>query len=817
MEIASKRSLRRAPRAALATALLLFSAGHPAQTLPGFPTLQQQAKPTGTEAAAGQTSNTLPTAEEIEKRIASSEAALAALSSPEENALSEQERSEAQTLLSELIGSYRYQLGRLKDLDDLLSLRAQGDGMDTEITSLPDSPPYSFVAVDQLRERERSLLLSLSTADAMSSLIGPELEWHRESLRKASIEARQLTEKAEAAGLPRQTARLRALQELAELRVRSIASRMTNLQLEQRIAEEQAQIDKRQLNRVREQLARSAGQSVFSDDELRQIKENLEAERQATEDERETARNAQVAALEELREAEEALRSIQNRGGKPAEDEETSPNPLALQRSVELRRARQENLAQSVRVLALRENSYASEGQIWEQRLALNRSPDAATVSAAKAMLSEQRRKLGPIREFLDQRIDQSNDLVSEREGLEKRALSPDESLHHSRMAELFRERVGLYRDLHQFIIGYQRLLDRLEQDIQATRNMQPLIERLQTRALAAWKVVLQIWNYEIFAVEDRIEVEGQIIVGKRSVTVGKFVEALLILAVTFWLSRLVSRRIEKMAVKRFGMDRGRSRLVRRWSDALGLILLAVIALILVKIPLTVFAFVGGAVAIGIGFGMQTLFKNLISGLMILFERPFQLGDLVSVGPNTGRITDIGLRSSVVRDMIGIETLIPNSSFLESNVTNWTYSNKRVRFSVQAPVAYGTDAGKVREILAEIGSRHGLILKNPPPFVLFDEFGADSLVFSLHFWLELSPEIDRWVIQSDLRYMINEAFSRAGIVIAFPQRDVHLDTSRPLEIQVINTDESGIAPGTERPDLEPRGGENHGAPGSHSR
>jgi small-conductance mechanosensitive channel len=190
-------------------------------------------------------------------------------------------------------------------------------------------------------------------------------------------------------------------------------------------------------------------------------------------------------------------------------------------------------------------------------------------------------------------------------------------------------------------------------------------------------------------------------------------------------------------------------------------------------------------VAIGVGFGMQTLFKNLISGLMILIEQPFHLGDLVEVGTIRGRVTDIGVRASVVRDTQGIETLIPNSSFLEQSVTNWTYNNMRVRFSVQVGVAYDADLRRVRELLEQVGGRHNLLIQEPPPFVLLDDFGPDALLVSLNFWLELRPEVDRLAVQSDLRFMIVQTFAKAGIAIAFPQRDVHLDTSHPLEIRMM--------------------------------
>jgi small-conductance mechanosensitive channel len=212
-----------------------------------------------------------------------------------------------------------------------------------------------------------------------------------------------------------------------------------------------------------------------------------------------------------------------------------------------------------------------------------------------------------------------------------------------------------------------------------------------------------------------------------------------------------------------------------------------------VKIPLAVFAFLGGAVAIGAGFGMQTMVKNLISGLMILFERPFRLGDLVEVGAIRGRITEIGVRASVVRDSKGVETLVPNSTFVEQNVTNWTYTSPRVRFSVAVAVAYGSPTRRVTEILAEVAGRHPLVLANPGPVAVLEDFGADAMSFVVDFWVEVRPGVEPRMVASELRHQIVEALGAAGIVMPSAQREVQLDTVRPLAVQVVPAPGTGAA------------------------
>ncbi len=276
-----------------------------------------------------------------------------------------------------------------------------------------------------------------------------------------------------------------------------------------------------------------------------------------------------------------------------------------------------------------------------------------------------------------------------------------------------------------------------------------------------------------------------QPISGKRSITVDKVVTALAILIVGYWIAVRLARLIEGLAVTQLGMDASLARIAWRWILFLEVLLLVVLSMLVVRIPLTIFAFMGGALAIGVGFGMQNMLKNLISGLMLLFERPFRPGDVVEVGSIRGRVLDIGVRSSHIIDANGIETVIPNSTFIEQNVTNWTLSSRSVRIVVNVGIAYGSQVKEATDLLLDIAERHGLTLANPPPQVLFEDFGSDALLFGLYVWVEIKPEVSWKTIASDLRYMIYKTMTEQGIVIAFPQRDIHIDINGPLEVRVL--------------------------------
>jgi len=162
-----------------------------------------------------------------------------------------------------------------------------------------------------------------------------------------------------------------------------------------------------------------------------------------------------------------------------------------------------------------------------------------------------------------------------------------------------------------------------------------------------------------------------------------------------------------------------------------------------------------------------------------------RVGDIVEVSGVTGTVTSVDIRSSTVRGFDGVESVIPNADFLESRVTNWTYTTPRVRRTIKVGVAYGSPTRRVSEILQECALAHASIMRDPPPHVWFEDFGDNSLHFGLYFWVEVGPRTSTPQVASEVRFLIAERFAQEGITIAFPQRDVHLDASSPLTVQVL--------------------------------
>lgn len=169
-------------------------------------------------------------------------------------------------------------------------------------------------------------------------------------------------------------------------------------------------------------------------------------------------------------------------------------------------------------------------------------------------------------------------------------------------------------------------------------------------------------------------------------------------------------------------------------------------------------------------------------------ERPIKVGDLIEVGTVYGNISKIGARSTQIRTGDNQDIIVPNSKFLENNVTNLTLSDEKLRTRVVVGIAYGSPTREAAKLMKHAAEEHGLVLKKPEPFVWFKDFGDNSLVFELHFWIKVRTISERLRTESDLRFQIDQRFREANICIAFPQRDIHIDTLKPIDIRLMPQD-----------------------------
>jgi potassium-dependent mechanosensitive channel len=300
-------------------------------------------------------------------------------------------------------------------------------------------------------------------------------------------------------------------------------------------------------------------------------------------------------------------------------------------------------------------------------------------------------------------------------------------------------------------------------------------------------QVVTTIWNFELMTFENRVNIDGENLVGKFPVSVAMLTKALLLIIIGYGLASRIANRIRMGFVNRGHIGEAQSKTLSNWAMIVVGFILLLVSFSILKIPLTMFAFLGGALAIGIGFGTQTLIKNFISGIILLVERKIRVGDIVDVEGIVGRVTEVSTRSSIIKSPDDVETMIPNSLFLEHKVTNWTLTMPRQRKMVRVGVAYGSDTRLVMDILKDCALRHGLVCKDPEPFAIFEDFGDSALVFALYYWYDFSSDGNALVVASDLRLMIEKRLREAGIEIPFPQRTIHL-ASKPIRVEMTSQD-----------------------------
>ena len=294
----------------------------------------------------------------------------------------------------------------------------------------------------------------------------------------------------------------------------------------------------------------------------------------------------------------------------------------------------------------------------------------------------------------------------------------------------------------------------------------------LQSSLVEIWNWIVKIWNLTLFSSGDSDIQLNQIIIAILTIYIGIYLSKK--------ITKIIGNRLETIGK----LDHNTAFVLQKIASYIFFVIVILIAMPIAGIPITVFTVLGGALAIGVGFGAQNLFNNLISGIILMIERPIRIGDIIEHSGTEGKVADIGNRCVRIRRTDGIDVLLPNSHFLEKEVINWTLHDSDIRGGVTVGVAYGSDTQMVKSLMEKAAREHPRINQSKEILVLFEEFGDNSLSFTVLFWTHVTRPMDLRRIQSDIRYEIDSSFREAGIVIAFPQRDVHIDSLSPLEVKI---------------------------------
>jgi potassium efflux system protein len=256
---------------------------------------------------------------------------------------------------------------------------------------------------------------------------------------------------------------------------------------------------------------------------------------------------------------------------------------------------------------------------------------------------------------------------------------------------------------------------------------------------------------------------------------------AYLILFIIFFtfLSRIIRKALQNKVLPRTRLDIGARASFVNVVIYTFWILAIYTGINILGINLSSLTFMAGALGVGIGFGLQNIVNNFISGIILLFDPSIQVGDMVQIGEDWGTVNRINIRTTIVQSFDNASLIIPNSQMLSNKVTNWSFKDPKVRRQVDVGVAYGSDVQKVRNVLLQIVSDMPEIMDDPAPRVDFMDFGDSALIFRIRFWIT-SP--DYWLTApTELRFKIDEEFKKNNIEIAFPQQDIHIRSASGLE------------------------------------
>ncbi|NUM56808.1 MAG: mechanosensitive ion channel [Candidatus Hydrogenedentes bacterium] len=632
-------------------------------------------------------------------------------------------------------------------LDAMAETRRSIAAAEAEIGSysgLPDPPPYAPWVVDTYRDA-----LDARTTQREIARRGVDQVKELAANASAELKGRQgdyavANEKHVTNKDAAQSAKLEWAMQAAAAQRDLWQARVAHAQDALKLAEARLDLRDRELDLAERKQKDAESKEQYRPEDLEARRAELTTEREALEKERSAAEAQRDKTKKRLEEARTAFENS-------VEDEEYAVNQSIL----ELRKVEAEAAQGKASLLREQMDTIYHLTEIWSARYSLHMAPKEFPLRQQRQRLQDYLDSLGVARRVQETREDVLRAEVRELSNRLARMQQSVNSLDNTQ--QFLKLRTGQLDQLAVSLAANDRadkLTQRVLAEIAAVEQRQSLGERLQQIGETAQ----MLWDKEI------VNIDGQ------PLTLKKIGIALIILALGFAATRVLTRLVRRAFNARPHIDRTAAATIERVLHYGLLVMIVLFALSIVNIPLTVFTFFGGALAIGVGFGAQTLINNFISGMILMVERPIKIGDIVEVDGHRGLIAEIGARCSRVATFSGVDILVPNSAFLEKNVVNWTHGDSRARFSFVVKVAHETNTRDATRLIMKALEDHGNVLKTPGPSVLFIEFADNAFVFEVNFWLDLRITPDGRVVGSDLRHMIEHAFREAGIEFISPPK-----------------------------------------------
>lgn len=620
-------------------------------------------------------------------------------------------------------------------------------GLDSPPTlALEGPPPYSVLVVDQLRDKRDQLQARKAALDSSLKHIEQELSGALQALRKADESLRlqsELHERAVASQSPQAVGTLGAL-EVA------------------RLQQELAQLD---VTRADDARPPQQAQIQAVEAQLGPFNAAIETARQQ---QRLDERDLQTLERDNLKRLEALEAEQQKAALRLSKLSRASESPW-IQRTAAA-------MEGEIYALGQLEALVRGDSEIWSFRAsALQQGQDARAqrdarnaitgalvrIDGRQAAAEEQLRFLQlQLREF------QLDSGASDNGSASKAAAVPRQETDRGRALQALMRQVEVNRRVIRHLDQTRLLLQRSLEDFsrlpgQAERGR--LSQDIKA-LIAGW--VQRLWQFELFSATETTHVNGRSVTVDYGVTVGKSLGALVLFIAGYLLARRLTTAFVRQLSSRMGLSPQLARVIQRWVLSFLVVLVLLIVLRMARVPLTAFAFLGGALAIGIGFGAQNVIKNLISGVIILFERKVRVGDTVTVGGVSGEVIAVDLRATTVRGFDGIEAIIPNSTLLEQQVSNWTSGQPVLRRTIRLRLARQADTALARQLMLSSAQQHASVLPTPEPYVLLEDLQADAVELVLYYWLRLDGPRTGPQVDSDLRDRLDHLLREHDLALA---------------------------------------------------
>lgn len=649
-------------------------------------------------------------------------------------------------------------------------------------TGFAEKPPYSILMIDDFVNQQAAI--TKKAASYRSSLVhfGTALSSIHDEARRAEENSKRVLAGAAEDTSEGGAGKWRIAADRAKSRLLAVHAAFVQSNIS--VLQDELESTKSKLGLLGRQIAIATKHATFSDDDLGKVKKAAADRQAALRKEIETLRKRQQEASVGRVRFQADLDKIVKAAPEGTDVSQTPEFVLATVR-LEAAEERVEALQFVSDTLGSMDRLESYGPEIYEARRTLMSPQPKATRDAGMTVLQTVAEQLKAWEIVVANELTSVNADLGKQESRASLMPAADPRLPPlNDLRSALWEKQAILQRVSQAVTAQRQIVRRWIAGFDDTYEARPFKERLYGASESVRDLAIRFWNFEVFHYESTVVIGGLPITENHGVTLGKFIIALFLFGLAYFIATRIKNHLQGVVVRRGRIAEAQAKTLSNWLMIVVGLILALITLHFLRIPLTVFAFLGGALAIGLGFGTQTLIKNFISGIIVLFERKVRVGDVVDIGGMQGTVIEVNTRSSVLHGTDGRETLVPNSVFLENTITNLTLNDRVLRRFITVGAAYGSSTQQVIEILKECAERHGLVHDSPTPQVLLQDFGDNALVFRLYFWVSLDGKTFGEAVESDLRLMIEKRFEETGVQFPFPQRDVHLKTDSAVRVEL---------------------------------